>query len=105
MDEQRILEEMERSLANEDPRLASRLGSFGQSRLRARIRSPRARLLIALLSLALIVAVTLMMYSLSPFRLGSRSTPRPTNSHTIGAPGGARPGSSSNQARDQSLPT
>jgi hypothetical protein len=75
MDEQRILDEMERRLADDDPRLASKLASLGRPRLRATLRSPRARVLGTLLALALIVAVALMVYAMMPFRPGPSHTP------------------------------
>lgn len=67
MDEQRILEEMERNLAADDPRLAARLGSFGQPRLPGPIRSQHARTVGGVLALALIAAVTIMVFVISPF--------------------------------------
>jgi hypothetical protein len=81
MDEQRILEEMERKLADDDPLLASRLTSFGRPGLAALMRSRRARI----------------VYALTPFRsersVPGRSAPphdvsRPvTHARTTGAPG------------------
>jgi hypothetical protein len=68
MDEQRILEEMERRLADDDPRLAAKLASLGRPRLAATLRSPRARIAATLLALALIVAVALMVYAMMGFR-------------------------------------
>ncbi len=68
MEEQRILDEMERRLADDDPRLASRLASHGSPGLGGVLRSPRARVLAVLLALSLIVAVTLMLYAMMPFR-------------------------------------
>ena len=44
MDEQRMLDEMERKLADDDPMLASRLRSFGHPGLTAVLRSPRVQL-------------------------------------------------------------
>jgi hypothetical protein len=67
MEEQRILAEMERNLAAEDPRLASRLSSFGQQRLPGTLRSQRVRTIAGLLALALIAAVTITMFMLSPY--------------------------------------
>jgi hypothetical protein len=67
MDEQRILDEMERKLAADDPRLAARLGSFGQQRLTGAIRSQQARTIGGVLALALIAAVTIMVFVISPF--------------------------------------
>jgi hypothetical protein len=67
MDEQRILDEMERNLAADDPRLAARLGAFGQQRLTGAIRSQQARTVGGVLALALIAAVTIMVFVVSPF--------------------------------------
>jgi hypothetical protein len=67
MDEQRILDGMERKLADDDPRLASRLVAFGQPHLPAVLGSGRARVVAVLVSLALAVVVALMVYSMRPF--------------------------------------
>jgi hypothetical protein len=80
-DEQRILDEMERNLAADDPRLAARLGSFGQPRLPGHIRIHHARTIGGVLALALIAAVTVMVFVISPFanhmrnEQGPRGTP------------------------------
>jgi len=66
MDEQRILEEMERKLAADDPRLASRLSAFGQPGLQSPFLSARARMISGMLALTLIAAVTLVLFVLSP---------------------------------------
>ncbi|HUZ26441.1 MAG TPA: DUF3040 domain-containing protein [Streptosporangiaceae bacterium] len=71
MDEQRILDGMEHKLADDDPRLASRLAAFGQPRLPAMLGSSRARAVAVLISLALAAVVTLMVYSMRPFPAGS----------------------------------
>jgi Protein of unknown function (DUF3040) len=68
MDEQRILEEMERKLADDDPLLASRLTSFGRPGLAALMRSRRARIVLSFLALIVIAAVSLAVYALTPFR-------------------------------------
>jgi hypothetical protein len=78
MDEQRILDEMERRLADDDPRLASRLASLGGTGLGAALRSPRARLVASVAALALIAVIALMMYAMLPFRA---STTRHPQSH------------------------
>ena len=68
MDEQRILDEIERALASADPGLATRMSSFGSPRgvLTARMR--RIRLLASLGTLLVVAAVTLVVYALVPFR-------------------------------------
>src|ERR1700733_7013207 len=70
MDEQRILDEMERKLADDDPLLASRLTSFGRPGLAALMRSRRARIVLSFLALIVIAAVSLAVYALTPFRTG-----------------------------------
>ena len=93
MDEQRILEEMERKLADEDPLLASRLTSFGRPGLAAMMRSRRARIALSLLALIVIAAVSLGVYALTPFRSdrspGPHVVSRPvtTHAHTAGTAG------------------
>ncbi len=68
MDEQRILEEMERKLADDDPLLASRLTSFGRPGLAVVMRSRRTRIVLSFLALIVIAAVSLVVYALTPFR-------------------------------------
>jgi hypothetical protein len=66
MDEQRILEEMERNLAADDPRLASRLSAFGQQGMHSPFLSGRARTISGVIALTLVAAVTLVLFVLSP---------------------------------------
>jgi hypothetical protein len=80
MDEQRILDEMERKLANDDPLLASRLTSFGRPGLSAIMRSRRARIVLSFLVLVAIAAVSSshgVSHSVTPagHGTGSSSTP------------------------------
>jgi hypothetical protein len=67
MEEQRMLDEMERQLAIDDPKLASRFNTFGQRRAPGAFASQRVRTIVGLLALALIAAVTVMMFVLSPY--------------------------------------
>jgi hypothetical protein len=66
MEEQRILDALERKLADDDPRLASRLAAFGQPRLPGIAGSGKARAVVVLMSLALAALVTLMIYQMRP---------------------------------------
>lgn len=77
MDEQRILEEMERMLAADDPRLASRLAAFGQPGIGHALRTRRGQATLSLLVLAMIAAVAAVIYLFSVFRLGGQ-IPIPT---------------------------
>jgi hypothetical protein len=67
MEEQRMLDEMERQLAIDDPKLASRFNTFGQQRMSGTFASQRVKTIVGLLALALIAAVTVMMFVLSPY--------------------------------------
>ena len=83
MEEQRMLDEMERQLAIDDPKLASRLNAFGGQRMPGAFTSHRAKTISGLLALALIAAVTIMMFVVSPY--GHRGNPPHTPS-TSGKP-------------------
>jgi len=84
MEEQRILDEIERKLAADDPRMASRFNSFGQHRLPGAFTSARARTISCLVALALIAAVTVMMFVLSPMNRHSQPPhPRATATSTV----------------------
>jgi hypothetical protein len=124
-DEQRILDEMERNLAADDPRLAARLGSFGQPRLPSHIKVQHARTIGGVLALALIAAVTVMVFVISPFAhhmrndQGPRGTPSAAakstppsagssaattagrgNSATMKAPAGAKDAKTAGASKD-----
>ena len=68
MDEERMLAEIERRLADDDPVLAARLTSFRLPRLSLGPRSARARLTASLLMLVVVAAVSVFVYALMPFR-------------------------------------
>jgi len=76
MDEQRILEEMERNLAADDPRLASRLSAFGQQGMHSPFLSGRARTISGVLALTLVAAVTLVLFVISPFAREHNMVPK-----------------------------
>jgi len=88
MEEQRMLDEMERQLAIDDPKLASRLNAFGAQRMPGAFTSHRAKTISGLLALALIAAVTIMMFVVSPYgahRAGSPHTPSTSSKPPAGA--------------------
>jgi Protein of unknown function (DUF3040) len=99
MEEQRILDEIERKLAADDPRLAGRFNAFGQHRLPSTFTSARARTISCLVALALIAAVTVMMFVLSPMNRHSHSSPPsqkpPAGSAATTGTGATRSGSTS----------
>jgi hypothetical protein len=83
MEEQRILDAMERKLADDDPKLASRLTSFGQPRIPG---SGKARAVVVLVSLALAAVVTLMIYQMRPANGGTGRTGHPQQARVFTSP-------------------
>ncbi|HWF79572.1 MAG TPA: DUF3040 domain-containing protein [Streptosporangiaceae bacterium] len=77
MDEQRILEEMERMLAADDPRLAARLSAFGQPGVGQVLRTRRAKALLSLLMVAVIATAASVIYMMSVFRPGGMTQNTP----------------------------
>src|SRR5260370_28458207 len=67
MDEQRILDEIERGLAGADPLLAARLSSFGFQRTALTLRTRRAQGGVSFLTLIVVPALSLVVYALGPF--------------------------------------
>jgi hypothetical protein len=99
MEEQRILAEIERQLADDDPSLARRLSAFGRPGVAARLRTPRGRVLVTFLAAAAVMLLSLLVYSLISLRTQPARPvqPRTAGSHrevvTTASPGTARPSS------------
>jgi len=85
MDEQRMLAEIERRLAAEDPGLATRLSSFKRPGPAAGLRTPRGRLIMLACMIALIAIVSAVIYLLVPFRPHHLKAPgnTPQGSHLV----------------------
>lgn len=90
MDEQRILEEMERMLAADDPRLAARLSAFGQPGVGQVFRTRRAKAVLSLLMVAVIAASASVIYMMSVFRPGG-NTQTPPQYQTTSQPASTLP--------------
>jgi hypothetical protein len=84
MDEQRMLDEIERRLADDDPMLAARLTSFRLPRLTFATRSARSRLVASLLMLVVVGVVSVFVYALIPFR--SQTGTRLVGVHSTASP-------------------
>src|ERR1700761_4954361 len=84
-DEQRILAEIERRLAGDDPRLATSLTAFRRPPSKM-MRSPRARIVGSMFTVLLVAMVSLTVYAMIPFRaqMGGK-TPSATSSSTMPA--------------------
>lgn len=79
-DEQRMLAEIERRLAADDPGLASCLTTFRRPGPGTVLRSPRARIIGSLFTVLLVAMVSLMVYAMVPFRTMPRHAPPQTSS-------------------------
>jgi flagellar basal body L-ring protein FlgH len=84
MDEQRILAEIERRLAAEDPGLAARMSSFRRPGPANVFRSARARVIGSLLTVVVVAMVSLMVYAMLPFR---SNTSRTMGGHPVASRG------------------
>jgi len=75
MDEQRMLAEIERRLAAEDPGLATRLSSFRRpAGPAAALRTPRGRMIGSLCTVVLLAVIGLTVYAMIPFRAPTSKT-------------------------------
>jgi Protein of unknown function (DUF3040) len=86
MDEQRILEEMERMLVSDDPRLAARLAAFGQPGVGHVLRTRRGQATMSLLVLAMIASVAAIIYLFSALRDGAQLPVRSQHSSASAQP-------------------
>jgi Protein of unknown function (DUF3040) len=98
MDEQRMLAEIERRLAAEDPGLATRLSSFRRPGPAAGLRSTRGKVIGSLCTVVLLAVIGLTVYAMGPFRahtakaiLGRQSSASPS----VSAPRHSGPASES----------
>jgi hypothetical protein len=74
MDEQRMLAEIERRLAAEDPGLATRLSSFRRPGPAARLRTTRGKIIGSLCTVVLLAVIGLTVYAMIPFRASGSKT-------------------------------
>jgi hypothetical protein len=84
MDEQRVLAEIERRLAADDPGLATCMTAFRRPGPARVLRSPRARIIGSLFTVLLVAMVSLMVYAMIPFRGNSPRTPATQGTGTPG---------------------
>jgi predicted lipid-binding transport protein (Tim44 family) len=75
MDEQRMLAEIERRLAAEDPGLATRLSSFRRPGPAAGLRTTRGKIIGSLCTVVLLAVIGLTVYAMIPFRAQGSKTP------------------------------
>jgi Protein of unknown function (DUF3040) len=75
MDEQRMLAEIERRLAAEDPGLATRLSSFRRPGPAARFRTTRGKVIGSVCIVVVLAVIGLTVYAMIPFRAQNPKTP------------------------------
>ena len=81
MDEQRMLAEIERRLAAQDPGLASRLSSFRRPGPAAGLRTTRGKIVGSICTIVLLAVIGITVYAMTPFRAyGQRTKPTATTS-------------------------
>jgi cytoskeletal protein RodZ len=102
-DEQRMLAEIERRLAADDPGLASCLTTFRRPGPGTVFRSPRARIIGSLFTVLLVAMVSLMVYAMVPFRgTHGRQAPPQTSSAPVTTAISAPASSGSNRTQQSS---
>ena len=75
MDEQRMLAEIERRLAAEDPGLASKLSSFRKPARPTKTRRTRGKVIGSICTIVLLAVIGVTVYAMGPFRAHSSKTP------------------------------
>src|SRR6185437_11899196 len=75
MDEQRMLAEIERRLAAEDPGLATRLSSFRRPGPAAGLRTTRGKVISSVCTIVLLAVIGVTVYAMVPFRAQSSKAP------------------------------
>lgn len=107
MDEQRMLAEIERRLAAEDPGLAARLSSFKRPGPGAKLRSPRSKIIGSVFAVAAALVLSMMIYAMIPFRAhapkGDSTSPQATGGVSVSAP--AKPGQKPTTAKPPAAKT
>src|ERR1700678_4437039 len=90
MDEQRMLAEIERRLAAEDPGLATKLTSFRRPGPAAGLRTRRGKILGSICTIVLLAVIGITVYAMTPFRAyGQRTNLPATPSSSPTAPSAA----------------
>jgi hypothetical protein len=87
MDEQRMLAEIERRLAAQDPGLATRLSSFRRPGPAAGLRTKRGKIIGSICTIVLLAVIGITVYAMTPFRAYGQRTKLPaTTSSSVSAP-------------------
>jgi hypothetical protein len=87
MDEQRMLAEIERRLAAQDPGLATRLSTFRRPGPATGLRTTRGKIIGSICTIVLLAVIGITVYAMTPFRAyGQKTKPAATKTTSISAP-------------------
>jgi len=89
MDEQRMLAEIERRLAAQDPGLASRLSTFKRPGPAARLRTTRGKIIGSVCTIVLLAVIGLTVFATIPFRANNQKSKQPTTTSSVSATTGS----------------
>jgi hypothetical protein len=88
MDEQRMLAEIERRLAAQDPGLATRLSSFRRPGPAAGLRTTRGKIIGSICTIVLLAVIGITVYAMTPFRAYGQKTKPTSTTSSVSAPAG-----------------
>src|SRR6202021_1640824 len=84
MDEQRMLAEIERRLAAQDPGLATRLSTFRRPGPATGLRTTRGRIIGSICTIVLLAVIGITVYAMTPFRAyGQKTKPATTTTSSF----------------------
>jgi hypothetical protein len=86
MDEQRMLAEIERRLAAQDPGLASRLSTFRRPGPATGLRSTRGKIIGSICTIVLLAVIGITVYAMTPFRAYGQKTKPVATTTSVSAP-------------------
>jgi hypothetical protein len=89
MDEQRMLAEIERRLAAQDPGLASRLSTFRRPGPATGLRTTRGKIIGSICTIVLLAVIGITVYAMTPFRAYSQKTKPAATTSSVSAPSSA----------------
>ncbi len=91
MDEQRMLAEIERRLAAEDPGLATRLTAFRRPRPASGLRTTQGKVIGAICTVVLLAVIAVTVFAMIAVRAHTQRTPTATRSASSQSAGASTP--------------
>ena len=86
MDEQRMLAEIERRLAAQDPGLATRLSTFRRPGPATGLRTTRGKIIGSICTIVLLAVIGITVYAMTPFRAYGQKTKQLPTTSSVSAP-------------------